>query len=158
MDAAKTLEEHGIEGVHALYAAMEIGWTQMFEGFEKPFEITGVSTRTEVIKGVDGNDVTLYISTPAGPGPFPCMLHTHGGGMALMQADNDFYCYWRDRCAMAGFVVVGVEFRNITGALGPYEFPAGLNDCFSGLEWVNGNKASVEIRKPPSYRESARGH
>merc|ERR1712166_534305 len=49
----------------------------------------------------------------------------------------------RDMYAEAGFVVVGVEFRNCGGRNGPHPFPAGLNDCYSGLEWTYANKDAL---------------
>jgi len=59
--------------------------------------VTGVANTTEVIKGVDGNDIILFISTPtaAGLGPFPCMVHFHGGGMAMLtaSASDKHYTY-----------------------------------------------------------------
>lgn len=45
--------------------------------------------------------------------------------------------------APQGVSVVGVEFRNVGGALGNHPFPAGLNDCVSGLEWVRANQKAV---------------
>ena len=48
--------------------------------------------------------------------------------------------HWRDDLAATGMVVVGVEFRNAAGALGPHPFPAGLNDCASGAQWAIANK------------------
>jgi acetyl esterase/lipase len=36
--------------------------------------------------------------------------------------------------------VIGVEFRNAAGKLGPYKFPAGLNDCLAGVEWAHANR------------------
>ena len=44
---------------------------------------------------------------------------------------------WRNELAATGLVVVGVEFRNGADKLGPYAFPAALNDCVSALQWVN---------------------
>ena len=49
--------------------------------------------------------------------------------MVLMSADGPIYDRWRSELAATGLVVVGVEFRNGAGKLGPHPFPAGLNDC-----------------------------
>ena len=90
-------------------------------------QTSGVSSRTEVITGVDGNDINLYIHRPDGAdGPMPCIVHTHGGGMAILKAANPSYGRWRDDLAATGMVVVGVEFRNAAGELGPHPFPAGV--------------------------------
>ena len=50
-------------------------------------EVAGVTRSVEVIEGVDGNDVTLYIHRPDGDGAsLPGVLHLHGGGMVLLEA------------------------------------------------------------------------
>ena len=39
--------------------------------------ITNVDRRTEIIKGIDGNDISLYIHTPTDTsGPVPGIVHT----------------------------------------------------------------------------------
>jgi acetyl esterase/lipase len=121
--------------------------------------ITNVDRRTEVIKGVDGNDISLYVHTPTDvDGPVPGIVHTHGGGMAILEASNAGYVRWRDELASTGLVVVGVEFRNAAGKLGPYPFPAGLNDCFSGLQWAHENRAALGISNIVISGESGGGN
>jgi acetyl esterase len=105
-----------------------------------------VSSSIETIKGVDGNDITLYIDQPVTrTGSSPCILHTHGGGMVLMTAADPGFVRWRRSLASAGMVVVGVEFRNGGGKLGNYPFPAGLNDCASALQWTHANRETLGI-------------
>ncbi|MCP5035595.1 MAG: alpha/beta hydrolase, partial [Actinomycetia bacterium] len=121
--------------------------------------ITNVDRRTQVIKGVDGNDISLYIHTPTDvDGPMPAIVHTHGGGMAILEASNAGYIRWRDELASTGLVVVGVEFRNAAGKQGPYPFPAGLNDCFSGLQWTHANRDALGISKIVISGESGGGN
>jgi acetyl esterase/lipase len=121
--------------------------------------ITNVERRTEVIKGVDGNDISLYVHTPTDvDGPVPGIVHTHGGGMAILEASNAGYVRWRDELAATGLVVVGVEFRNAAGKLGPHPFPAGLNDCFSGLMWAHENRSDLGISKLVISGESGGGN
>ncbi len=121
--------------------------------------ITNVERRTEVIKGVDGNDISLYIHTPTDvDGPVPGVVHTHGGGMAILEASNAGYVRWRDELASTGLVVVGVEFRNAAGKLGPHPFPAGLNDCYTGLLWTHENRAALGISKLVISGESGGGN
>jgi len=120
---------------------------------------SGVSSRTEVITGVDGNDINLYIHRPDGvDGPMPCIVHTHGGGMAILKASNPNYGRWRDDLAATGMVVVGVEFRNAAGELGPHPFPAGLNDCASAAQWVIANSAGLGVSKVVMSGESGGGN
>lgn len=97
----------------------------------------GVETRTLTIRGVDGNDIELYVHRPIdAAGPLPGHLHLHGGGMAILTAADAAAALWRGHLAARGCVVVGVEFRNSGGALGPHPFPAGLEDCASALDWM----------------------
>ena len=96
-----------------------------------------VTNETTTIRGDDGNDITLYISRPSGTTAVaPCIFHIHGGGMAFGSATDIGYVRWRDNLAATGLVVVGVEFRNSAGELGPHPYPAGLNDCAAGLRWT----------------------
>ena len=118
-----------------------------------------IERRTEVIKGVDGNDINLYIHTPQNAsGPLPCVYHMHGGGMVILTADDPSYRRWRDELAAIGLVAVGVEFRNGAGKLGNHPFPAGLNDCTSGLQWVFDNRAGLGVSKIIASGESGGGN
>ena len=120
---------------------------------------TGVSSRTETIIGVDGNEIPLYIHRPDGAtGPLPCVVHTHGGGMAILKASNPNYVKWRDDLAATGLVVIGVEFRNAAGALGSHPFPAGLNDCASAARWASDNRNSLGITTVVISGESGGGN
>lgn len=118
-----------------------------------------VASTSEVIKGVDGNDITLFIHKPTDvTGPVPCIFHTHGGGMVVMRAADPNFERLRNDIASRGVVVVGVEFRNGGGALGPHPFPAGLNDCAAGLQWVHARKAELGINKIVISGESGGGN
>ena len=141
-------------------AASEAGMTKVFNAlFDDLPEVQNVERRTEVIKGVDGNNINLHIHTPQNTsGPLPCVYHMHGGGMVIMTADDPTYWRWRDELAAAGMIAVGVEFRNGAGKLGNHPFPAGLNDCKSGLEWTFDNKASLGISKTVVSGESGGGN
>jgi acetyl esterase/lipase len=119
----------------------------------------GVTSTVEVIRGIDGNDVTLFVHRPTNvDGPVPCLVHLHGGGMVLLEAAGPGFRIWRDDLAATGMVVVGVEFRNGGGKHGPYPFPAGLNDCASALQWVNDNKAQLGISQVVVSGESGGGN
>ena len=121
--------------------------------------IEGVERSTETITGVDGNEITLYVHRPAGASePVPGVLHIHGGGMAILTAADANYGYWRDEIAASGLVVVGVEFRNCAGSLGPHPFPAGLNDCSSALDWMHAHRDDLGISKIVVSGESGGGN
>jgi acetyl esterase len=137
------------------------------EGFEALFahvvaglpEVSGVERTVEVIKGFDGNDITLYLHRPAGAQDVtPGVLHLHGGGMVLLEAAGPTYGRWRDALAASGLVVVGVEFRNGGGKHGPYAFPAGLDDCVAALRWVIDRKSQLGISSLIVSGESGGGN
>lgn len=122
-------------------------------------EASGVETRTLRIEGADGNDITLFIDRPIGvPGPLPGLLHLHGGGMAILQAAGRSSAGWRALLAAQGCVVVGVEFRNSAGVLGPHPFPAGLNDCASALDWMHGQREALGLTSIVVTGESGGGN
>ena len=104
-----------------------------------------MTTTTTTITGEDGNDVTLYVSRPDTDGPLPAIVHLHGGGMAIASAADAIYARLREHLAGTGLVVIGVEFRNSGGKLGPHPFPAGLNDCAAGVRWVASNRAELGV-------------
>ena len=141
-------------------AESEAGMTTTFTAqFADLPAIPNVERRTEVITGVDGNAINLYIHMPQNmSGSLPCVYHMHGGGMVILTADDPGYRRWRDELAACGMIAVGVEFRNGAGKLGNHPFPAGLNDCASGLQWVFDNKASLRISKIIASGESGGGN
>ena len=122
-------------------------------------DFSHIDQRTEVIKGVDGNDIKLYVHRPTfTEGAIPCLVHTHGGGMVLMTASDPLYRRWRNSLAETGIMVVGVEFRNGGGRLGNHPFPAGLNDCASGVRWVSANRESLGVSNIVVSGESGGGN
>ena len=78
--------------------------------------------------------------------------------MTILEASGVGYMRWRDSLAAAGLVVVGVEFRNAGGKLGPHPFPAGLNDCTSALVWTAANSAKLGLSKVVVSGESGGGN
>jgi acetyl esterase len=137
------------EGFEALFAALDAG---------RP-AVAGVDRTVEVIKGLDGNDITLYVHLPSGAREgVPGVLHLHGGGMVLLEAAGPGFVRWRDDLAASGLVVVGVEFRNGGGKHGPHPFPAGLNDCAAALRWVADNRGSLGITNLIVSGESGGGN
>jgi acetyl esterase len=129
------------------YAAMcEAGVGAVLDAFAPGVpQATGVTTTTTTIAGADGNDVTLYISRPDVGGALPAVVHLHGGAMAIASAADTMYMRVREYLAGTGLVVVGVEFRNSGGRLGPHPFPAGLTDCAAGIRWVAANRSELGV-------------
>jgi acetyl esterase/lipase len=108
-------------------------------------DVDGVTTTTTTITGEDGNDITLYVSRPDRAGTLPALVHLHGGGMALGSATDLCYSRSREYLAATGLVVVGVEFRNSAGKLGPHPYPAGLNDCAAAVRWTYANRDELGV-------------
>ena len=108
--------------------------------------IKGVSREKLTITGEDENEISLYIHrSDKASKVLPGILHLHGGGMCLMSATGSMYDRWCAELAATGLVVVSVEFRNSAGKLGPFPFPAGLNDCTSALYWMDEHRTELDI-------------
>ncbi|MFK7916090.1 MAG: alpha/beta hydrolase fold domain-containing protein [Pseudomonadales bacterium] len=154
--AAGASYEDGVAYTNAFEAAgaamHEAAWAMM-----PAFDDIEISQQT--IAGVDGNDITLHIHrAKTQTGPAPCIVHTHGGGMVLMTAEDPGFVRLRNDLARAGNVVVGVEFRNGGGRLGNHPFPAGLNDCASAVQWVHDQRAALQLSSIVVSGESGGGN
>ena len=149
-----------IEALLEFCATAEAGYGAMFEALLASLPaVDGVTSRREVIEGVDDNEISLFIHRPTiVEGPLPCIVHTHGGGMVIGKAADANYVRWREELAASGMVVIGVEFRNGAGQLGDHPFPAGLNDCASGVRWAFENRGSLGISKIVVSGESGGGN
>ena len=142
--------------IAATEAALQDFFPTLYAGLP---EVQGVERSVETIDGVDGNAITLYVHRPASAtGDLPAILHLHGGGMALLAAADDQFVRWRDELASRGVVVVGVEFRNSAGALGPHPFPAGLDDCTSALLWLHAHRSEMGLSAIVVSGESGGGN
>ena len=112
-----------------------------------PREGLDVSTR-EITSQPDGNTIKLQVIRPQTDETLPCVYYIHGGGMQSMSCFLGMYASWGRIIAHRGVCVVMADFRN---ALTPSSvpeiapFPAGLNDCVSGLKWVHANAADLGI-------------
>ena len=152
--------ETPLEQLHEFNTMAEAGFDMLFSMMTADLPaVSGVERSIEVITGIDGNDITLYIHRPEGAaGPLPGILHLHGGGMTILEASGSGYQRWRDQLASSGLVVCGVEFRNASGKLGPHPFPAGLNDCSSALRWFAGQRDRLGVSKIVISGESGGGN
>jgi len=112
-----------------------------------PSDSTVVETRT-FVSSPDGNTINIQYIRPKDAGILPCVYYTHGGGMAYLSAFDENYRAWGRIIAAQGVAVAMVDFRNSilpssTPEVAP--FPAGLNDCVSGLKWVHANAQELQI-------------
>jgi acetyl esterase len=110
---------------------------------------TGLSVRTERFTSLpDGNSVNIQFIRPNHNETIPCVYYIHGGGMATMSCYYGNYRAWGRMIAAQGVAVAMVDFRNAVRASSAPEvapYPAGLNDCVSGLTWVHANAGRLGI-------------
>jgi len=110
---------------------------------------TGLIMGTETATSQpDGNCINIQFIRPESDEVLPCIYYIHGGGMQSMSCFDGNYRAWGKIIAAQGVAVAMVDFRN---ALTPSSvpevepFPAGLNDCVSGLKWVHANAGALKI-------------
>ena len=65
--------------------------------------------------------------------------------MAFLSAADTMYQRWREFLAATGLLVVGVEFRNVGGELGPHPYPAGLNECVAAVQWITASRSELGV-------------
>ena len=97
-----------------------------------------INTR-QITSTPDGNQINLAVIRPETEQTLACVYYIHGGGMAAMSCFDGMYRGWGRLIAGNGVAVVMVDFRNcVTPSSAPEvaPYPAGLDDCVSGLRWV----------------------
>jgi acetyl esterase/lipase len=106
----------------------------------------------EFTSAPDGNTIKIRYVRPdvdrEGNTVLPCVYYIHGGGMQNGSAFDALYRIWARVLAAEGLAVAMVDFRNaVTPSSAPEvePFPAGLNDCVSGLRWVVANADDLGI-------------
>jgi len=109
----------------------------------------GLSVRVETFRSEpDGNTVKIRFIRPDNAERVPCVYYIHGGGMAMMSAFDGMYRAWGKIIAHQGVAVAMVDFRNCLRASSAPEvapYPAGLNDCVSGLRWVKSHADLLKV-------------
>lgn len=96
----------------------------------------------------DGNMINVRFIRPEGTETLPCVYYIHGGGMQALSCYDGNYKAWGRIIAAQGVAVAMVDFRNSLAPSSVEEvapYPAGLNDCVSGLKWVAANAADLNI-------------
>ena len=109
----------------------------------------GLSIRSEsVTSSPDGNKINIQFIRPDNGERVPCVYYIHGGGMYMLSCYERNYQAWGKIIAANGVAVAMVDFRNSISPSSVPEvapFPAGLNDCVSGLKWVHANSRALNI-------------
>ena len=110
---------------------------------------TGLDIDTKTIESApDGNQIRIQFIRPKREEALACVYYIHGGGMQNLSCYQGNYRAWGKIIAAQGVAVAMVDFRN---ALTPSSvpevapYPAGLNDCVSGLKWVAANSDELGI-------------
>ncbi len=146
-----------VKSIAELLVAAEGGFEGLYEALpnELPGVTNQVTTTTQTITGLDGNQVALHLTRPTkAEGPLPALLYTHGGGMTILKTLTKVHRQWCEDLAATGLVVVLIDFRNAGGAAGLNPFPAGLNDCTSALNWVHEHRGQLGVSKVVLQGES----
>ncbi len=102
----------------------------------------------KVVSEADGNSINLRVIRPDHDETVACVYYVHGGGMASLSCYDGMYRGWGKIIAANGVAVVMVDFRNSVVPSSVPEvapFPAGLNDCVSGLKWVAANARRLAV-------------
>jgi acetyl esterase/lipase len=102
----------------------------------------------DVVSSPDGNTIKLQFIRPENDETLACVYYIHGGGMASGSSFYGNYRAWGRIIASKGVAVAMVEFRNsvmpsAVPEVAPY--PAGLNDCVSGLKWTAAHASQLRI-------------
>jgi len=106
-----------------------------------------ISTR-EFTSQPDGNTIKIQLIQPESNQPLPCVYYIHGGGMQMLSCYHGNYRAWGKIIAAQGVNVAMVDFRNAVSPSSAPEvaaYPAGLNDCVSGLEWLVSNASELNV-------------
>lgn len=140
---ARANSEEGKAAMKAVQAFMEMADNESVA----PSTGLAISTR-EFTSQPDGNTIKLQVIQHASGGPRPCVYYIHGGGMQMMSCFDGNYRAWGKIIAAQGVNVVMVDFRNAISPSSAPEvapYPAGLNDCVSGLEWVAAHAGELKV-------------
>jgi acetyl esterase len=109
----------------------------------------GLTVQTQrVVSWPDGNTINILAIRPDTTDVLPCVYYIHGGAMQIGSCFNGTYRAWARMIAAQRVVVVLVDFRNAVLPSSVPEiapFPAGLNDCLSGLKWLHANSEPLKI-------------
>ena len=100
-------------------------------------EVRSVEDHTIAVH--DGS-IVLRVYRPLTDEPRPMHLYFHGGGWVLgsaYDAMTDITC--RERAAMAGHVVVAVDYRKAP----EHKFPTALDDAYAALLWISGHHGEI---------------
>lgn len=141
------LAEVATPAAREAYAAQTALFSAMDTEAVAPSAGLSVSTR-EFVSSPDGNTVKVLFTRPDSTARVPCVVYFHGGAMQFWSCFDGLYRAWARLIAAQGVAVAMVDFRNaLIGSSSPEvaPFPAGLNDCVSGVRWVHTNAEALHV-------------
>ena len=99
-------------------------------------------------------ELAADIYQPVGEGPFPGVLVVHGGAWAIGTRKQLFHV--ASELSRAGYVAVSIDYRLAPG----YKFPAQLDDCRTGLDWMieHADRYRIDTSRLAAWGYSAGGH
>jgi acetyl esterase len=122
--------------------AARTGFSELINSMNADLDTSGIDIEETEIPGPEGAPkVRVRIYKPEGLNDtVPCMVHIHGGGFVIGSIDSEKgSCL--SICRNLGIVIVAVGYR-----LAPETpYPGGLEDCYTTLQWVAANAASLNI-------------
>ncbi len=141
------LAEANTELARQTYAAQTALFSMMDREDVAPSKGLRISTET-FSSSPDGNPIKVLFIRPDTDEQVPCICYLHGGAMQFWSAFDGLYRAWGRQVAAQGVAVALIDFRNALVAssasqVAPY--PAGLNDCVSGVKWVHTNAAKLGV-------------
>ena len=141
------LEEANSPAAVAFRKQME---SQSENVYKDDMEVPDGLTRTtfEFKSTPDGNVVKVLFMRPNSDHAVPCIVYLHGGGMSSGSCFDAPFRTWGRRLVKNGVAVAMVDFRNClipSSSDDVAPFPAGLNDCVSGVKWVVESRDTLGI-------------
>jgi len=139
---AEAASETGRAALVAEAAFMEAG------GDEAVAPSAGLRLAAYSVSHPAGHSIRLYLTRPDTEAVLPCVYYVHGGAMAYLSCTYGNYRAWARLIAARGVAVVMVDYRNCVAPSSVPEvarYPAGLNDCAAGLEWVVAHASELKV-------------
>ncbi len=143
----EVLAEANSEEMAATRERMQAMFAMLDNEETAPSTGLAISTKTFTSRP-DGNEIKVLFIRPESDNPLPCVYYVHGGGMQVLSCFDGMYASWGRIIAAQGVAVAMVDFRNCLTPSSAEEvapFPAGLNDCVSGVHWLHENAAELGI-------------
>jgi acetyl esterase/lipase len=108
-----------------------------------------VSIEQSTAQGRDGNEIPLHVfrstGNDNGNDSLPTIIYTHGDSMVSTRTRNPTHDRWCTSIALAGAIVIAVDFRNAYDPAGYNPFPAGLNDCVDSIKYLRLHRGELRL-------------